>query len=227
MSDAGATILAAAVILGAAWYVLADPAAELDADWINQAAEDDTAPDFQDYGNRVTEQVSGFYEGNEDMNAISNLAAFLKAIRYGEGTSGADGYRTLFGGDLFQSFDAHPAQLGWPGVRLSSDMCANAGFGPGCVSTAAGAYQINRPTWARLVRIIGPGDFSPARQDEAAMQLIREKGALADVYAGRVALAVNKCRKVWASLPGAGYGQHEVSQAAFNQRFTNAGGVIA
>lgn len=227
MNDAGATILAAAVILGAAWYVLADPAAELDADWINQAAEPDQAPDFEDYGNRVTEQVTGFFEGNEDMNAISNLAAFLKAIRYGEGTSGNDGYRTLFGGDLFESFDAHPAQLGWPGVRLSNDMCRNAGFGPGCVSTAAGAFQINRPTWARLVRIIGPGDFSPARQDEAAIQLIREKGALADVYAGRVALAVNKCRKVWASLPGAGYGQHEVSQSAFNQRFTNAGGVIA
>lgn len=227
MTNTGAAVVAAMILAGAAWIALRDQGAGIDADWINQAAEPDYAPDLQDYGNRVSEEVTGFFEEDQDMNSFSNLAAFLKAIRYGEGTSGADGYRTLFGGDLFESFDAHPAQLGWPGVRLSNDMCANAGFGPGCVSTAAGAFQINRPTWARLVRIIGPGDFSPARQDEAAIQLIREKGALADVYAGRVALAVNKCRKVWASLPGAGYGQHEVSQAAFNQRFINAGGVLA
>lgn len=34
------------------------------------------------------------------------------------------------------------------------------------------------------------------------MELIRRRGALEDVKAGRVAAAVNKCRNEWASLPG-------------------------
>lgn len=226
MNDTGrAALIAALIVAGAAWYVLR-PDGGIDAGWVDAAPESDYAPDFADYGNQVTEQVEGLFEGGDEMIRNANLNAFLLAIRPGEGTAGQDGYRTLFGGDLFASFDAHPAQLGWPGVKLSADLCANAGFGPGCVSTAAGAYQINRPTWARLQRIIGYGDFSPARQDQAAIQLIKEKGAFADVCAGRIEQAVSKCRKVWASLPGAGYGQREISMAGFLANYNRAGGEL-
>ena len=38
----------------------------------------------------------------------SNLSAFLTLIRTGEGTLGIDGYRTLYGGDLFDAFYDHP-----------------------------------------------------------------------------------------------------------------------
>jgi lysozyme len=227
VTDTGrAALIAALIVAGAAVYVLRDGALGIDAGWVDAAPENDYAPDLADYGNQVTEQVQGIFEGTDEMTRNSNLNAFLLAIRPGEGTSGPDGYRTLFGGDLFGSFDTHPALAGWPGVRLRDDLCANAGFGPGCVSTAAGAYQINRPTWARLQRIIGYGDFSPARQDEAAIQLIKEKGALMDIYAGRIEEAVSKCRKVWASLPGAGYGQREVSMAGFLANYNRAGGVL-
>ena len=60
-----------------------------------------------------------------------------------------------------------------------------------------------------------------------AVQLIREKGALADAMAGRVAEAADKVRQVWASLPGAGYGQREVAMNTFLNHYTNAGGTLA
>ena len=223
MTNAGAAVVALAIVGAAAWWALRDQAANVDADWID-SAEFDNAPDWTDYGAQAVDMAQEIFESG-DMN--NNLAAFLQAIRYGEGTSGANGYATLCGGDLFDSYEAHPASRGWRGLPLSDSMCAGAGYGPGCVSTAAGAYQINRPTWNRLQGSIGFGDFSPARQDAAAIQLIKEKGALADVQAGRIASAVNKCKKIWASLPGAGYGQHEVGMATFQNKYINAGGVVA
>jgi lysozyme len=72
------------------------------------------------------------------------------------------------------------------------------GLGSGCKSTAAGRYQIIKPTWLSLKSKLGLPDFSPASQDAAAIELIRQRGALADVQAGRIESAVNKCAKVWA-----------------------------
>ncbi|OFJ47602.1 endolysin [Janthinobacterium lividum] len=161
------------------------------------------------------------------MTTQANERAFLAAIRVGEGTSAGNGYSILFGGATFGSFDDHPALLGWRGGSLSAAMCAGAGFGPGCVSTAAGAFQINKPTWLRVGGKLGLSDFSPASQDAAALELIREKGALGDVRAGRVDVAVTKVSKVWASLPGAEYGQGEVKLAAFVKNYANAGGNVA
>lgn len=54
-------------------------------------------------------------------------------------------------------------------------------------------------------------DFSPLSQDKLAIQLIRERGAIDDIRAGRIERAVSRCRNIWASLPGAGYGQREHS----------------
>jgi len=156
-----------------------------------------------------------------------NKSAFLRCLRLGEGTSGPNGYQTLFGGSLFNSFDRHPAEAGWPGVKLSDRMCSLAGFGPGCVSTAAGAYQFNKPTWRRVAAKYGITDFSPASQDAAAWAVIGEKGAQADVLAGRIEQAISKCRKVWASLPGAGYGQREESMVAVLNEYQRAGGILA
>lgn len=186
--------------------------------------ESDEAPDLEDYGQQALALADGYTDGYS-MNY--NQAAFLMALRLGEGTRGQDGYSELFGGQNFNSFATHPALAGWPGVRLSDAMCAGAGHGPGCVSTAAGAYQFTKPTWVRLAKKLGLPDFSPRCQDAAAWELIREKGADADVLAGRTAAAISKVRKIWASLPGAGYGQHEVALAAFNNVFTQSGGVLA
>lgn len=121
-----------------------------------------------------------------------NVSAFLTLIRTGEGTLGANGYRTLYGGGLFDSFADHPR------VKVAAG---------GITSTAAGAYQILSRTWDEMRAKYGLPDFSPASQDAAAVGLIRRRGALADVIAGRFDAAIRKCNREWASLPGSPYGQ--------------------
>ena len=70
-------------------------------------------------------------------------------------------------------------------------------------------------------------DFSPASQDAIALQQIKECKALADIDAGRIAQAIKKCRRIWASLPGAGYGQHENKIEYLLAAYQKAGGTIA
>jgi lysozyme len=210
-------ILAAVVVGGAVAYYLRPGEQVIDG-------ESDKAPELEDYGQQVIALADSY---TDEMGYEMNREAFLQALRYGEGTSGPNGYNTLMGGALFNGYATHPALAGWRGTPLSDSMCAGAGFGPGCVSTAAGAYQINKPTWNRIAGKLGLPDFSPASQDAAAWELIREKGADADILAGRIAVAVSKVRKIWASLPGAGYGQHEVALSAFNSVYMQAGGTLA
>ena len=170
------------------------------------------APDLFD-------QATAFLQEWTDMNKTNaagdpNVYAFLGMLRVSEGTAGPDGYRTLVGGSLFNSFIDHPRTL----VRLPN---------LGINSSAAGAYQILRGTWDGVRGKLGLPDFSPLSQDAAAIELIRQRGALADVRAGRFAVAIQKCRKEWASLPGAGYGQRENSLARLETAYRQAGGVVA
>jgi muramidase (phage lysozyme) len=158
----------------------------------------------------------------------ANINAFLLMIRYAEGTAGNNGYRTVFGGTLISNLRDHPAITGeWKGKRLSDAQCRGAGLGPGCISTAAGAYQFIRPTWVRLKSRLQLPDFSPESQDAAALELIREVSALGDVSSGRFDTAVSKVRKIWASMPGAGYAQPEKTLEALRRVYTEKGGVLA
>lgn len=176
--------------------------------------------------NQLTERAAGV-----DLDTASrNIAAFLTVLQQAEGTAGrGDPYRVCYGySHTISDMSDHPAVTGeWRGQVLSDSMCALAGFGPGCVSSAAGAYQIIKGTWLGLRNALGLPDFSPASQDAAAVELIRRRGALEDVKAGRFAQAVTKCRNEWASLPGnyAKQGQRSIGQLA--EWFTNAGGVYA
>jgi len=180
-------------------------------------------PDLEDYTLQALDSAEGLFVEGDDMNR----EAFLKALRVGEGTAVDDGYLILVGGGRANSFDTHPALAGWPGWRMPLAMAQKAGFPNGAVSTAAGAYQTKRATWTRVADKLGITDFSPASQDEVAWYLIGEKGAQTDVLAGRIPEAVYKVRKVWASLPGAGYGQREVSLPDFLRYYQAAGGVLA
>lgn len=160
----------------------------------------------------------------------TQIAAALDAVSHAEGTAGrGDPYRVCFGyRHTVQSLADHPAVTGeWRGEVLSDAMCKGAGYGPGCVSTAAGKYQIIKPTWLRLKKKLNLPDFGPASQDAAATELLRERGAVARLEVGDFAGAIEKARKEWASLPGAGYGQGERSIAWLTEKFTNAGGVLA
>ncbi len=142
---------------------------------------------------------------------LKNLSAFLLMIQYSEGTIGTSAYRTLYGGGLIDDLSRHP---NIPVTKW------------GITSTAAGAYQILYKVWTELQKSLRLFDFSPASQNRAAIELIRRRGALPDVLAGRFKEAIYKCRKTWASLPGAGYGQHEKSQAKLAQVYVAAGGQL-
>lgn len=145
-----------------------------------------------------------------------NLRAFLRAIRFAEGTAGPDGYRMHFGGALFSSFADHPRRA----------VTASLG-GRSITSTAAGAYQFLARTWDEAAAAMGLPDFSPASQDIAAAFLIRRRGALADVYAGNFAAAVAKCAREWASLPGSPYGQPTKTLDALAGVYLSNGGSYA
>ena len=113
---------------------------------------------------------------NPSENVNVNLAAFLYVIRASEHVFPRDVddcYDIFYGGSRFNDFSDHPVLTGEKkGIPLADHICAASGLGPGCVSTAAGAYQIIKPTWRRI-REIAPRleDFSPASQDEAARRL--------------------------------------------------------
>ncbi|WP_247308161.1 glycoside hydrolase family protein [Ralstonia pseudosolanacearum] len=146
-----------------------------------------------------------------------NVAAYLDMLALSEGTDNGRqptrdrGYDVLVGGGLFVSYADHPripVELPRLGIR----------------STAAGRYQLLAryyDPYRRLLRLI---DFGPAAQDAIAVQQIRERGALADIQAGRLAAAIAKCKNIWASLPGAGYGQHEQKFETLRAQYLRCGG---
>lgn len=149
----------------------------------------------------------------------ANLRAFLYLIRNAEHTradalNGA-AYSTFYGGARFTDFSDHPVITGeLSGVPLPDAVCRRAGHSPGCVSTAAGAYQIIKPTWQR-VRAAGPWgdrlpDFSPESQDEAARRILIEQGALPMIEAGDIESAIRAAGRAWASLPGSAAGQRQL-----------------
>jgi len=157
-----------------------------------------------------------------------NLRAFLDMLAYAEGTSGRDGYRTMFGGRLFDSFADHPRQAvqftDKAGRRLWTSAAGRYQFM--AVSPTTGGKSTRVDTWDRLKADLRLPDFGPASQDAAAIELIRQRGALNDVYAGRFADAVAKVAPVWASLPGAGYSQPERKLASLEAAYRAAGGTF-
>lgn len=144
------------------------------------------------------------------------IAAFLQVIRRAEHTyaiyRGGLDYVTTYGNGVFRSFADHPAITGeMTPVRLPDEYCAKAGINAPCYSTAAGAYQINKPTWNdfRQAGQWGPylSDFSPASQDEAALRILYQIGAIALLDNNDLAGAIAKASTRWASLPRSLSGQ--------------------
>ncbi len=148
-----------------------------------------------------------------------NVVAFLDMLAWSEGTDNGrqptknHGYDVLVGGGLFTDLSKHPAKL----VRLSAKLS----------STAAGRYQFLSRTWSALQKQLRLPDFGPLSQDKGCIELIRGRRALDAVKAGQFDHAVALCSKEWASLPGAGYGQHEQKLGKLRQVYADAGGEVA
>jgi muramidase (phage lysozyme) len=150
---------------------------------------------------------------------LPNQAAFLAMLRHSEGTDRApDPYRVVYGFALtLSSLRDHPAITGeWLGVQT-----------PYGHTSAAGAYQIERLTWLECKAALHLMDFTGTSQDDAALFLIKQKGALDLVNAGDFASAVELCHGIWASLPGSTSGQPQRSIAMLTDFYIGAGGVLA
>lgn len=144
-----------------------------------------------------------------------NVRAFLDMIAWSEGTdherqrSLHHGYDVVVGGTLFTSFADHPRMLvDLPRLKIKS--------------TAAGRYQLLSRYFDHYKKQLKLNDFSPQSQDLIAIQQIKECRALALVVNGDIPEAISKVRRIWASLPGAGYGQHEHTLAALLTKYQQA-----
>lgn len=149
----------------------------------------------------------------------TNVKAFLDVIAFAEGTSGPDGYRMMYTGKKFDSFSKHP-DINNCAIYNGKNLC----------STAAGRYQILITTYIPLAQKLGLSDFSPASQDLAAIELLKQIGAYDDVVVGKFDSAVYKSARTWASLPtksGASYyGQPSRDINELRNKFKMTGGTI-
>lgn len=149
-----------------------------------------------------------------------NVVAFLDMLAWSEGTDNGRqptkdrGYDVIVGGKLFTSYADHPRVL----VDLPK---------LGIQSTAAGRYQLLRRYYDAYRKSLGLKDFSPLSQDLIALQQIRERRTLPLIQAGRIPEAIGAARNIWASLPGAGYGQFEHKLDSLLAAYRKAGGVVA
>jgi lysozyme len=166
----------------------------------------------------VRETIAAITGGDMSDKEQKNVSAFLAMIRAAEGTAGPNGYRTLFGGGLFQSFADHPR------VRFYGEWLQK---GKQTYTTAAGAYQITETTFDRLADKLELEDFSPSTQDAMALELVREKGAFADVGAGRFDEAIEALAPIWASLPASTRPQPRRTVQFVHAAYERAGGVYA
>ena len=147
-----------------------------------------------------------------------NLAAFLDMIAWAEGTDNGRqatsdrGYDVIVGGDNFTGYEDHPrVSVYLPKLNIKS--------------TAAGRYQLLSRYWDAYRRQLGLTKFDPAAQDRVAIQQIRERRAIPAIERGDFETAVRAVKNIWASMPGAGYGQHEQHILKLAAAYDAAGGV--
>lgn len=153
-------------------------------------------------------------------SASANVRAFLDMLAWSEIGPGLlqhsdDGYDVLVGSTqraplLFDSYATHP---GIYNRRYNS--------------TAAGRYQILARYWPHYRDLLKLPDFGPVSQDLYAIQQLRERKALPLIEAGHITAAIANVSNIWASLPGAAYGQHEHELANLLAAYKDAGGSIA
>lgn len=155
----------------------------------------------------------------------NNRKAFLDMLAHSEGTSThpatkCNGYDVIVTGidgkpEVFTDFSDHPFANGRKPKQINKR---------GLASSASGRYQFLIRDWEHYKNALKLPDFGPESQDKWALRLIGERGAIKLIDEGRFEEAVAKCSNLWASLPGAGYGQPEHSMEKLKEIYLKAGG---
>jgi muramidase (phage lysozyme) len=153
---------------------------------------------------------------------LPNQSAFLDVLAHTEGTErAADPYRVCYANrHVIVDLSQHPYPGEWKGEPLDHLGARYVGK----ISTAAGRYQINHPTWLLLQEQMALPNFTASCQDDAALGLIKSVGALVLVNAGLITEACHSCRNIWASLPGGDSGQPEDAMQDVLNFYARAGG---
>ena len=143
--------------------------------------------------------------------------AFLDMLAWSEGTDNGrqktrnHGYDVIVGGELFTDYSDHPRKL----VTLN----------PKLKSTGAGRYQLLSRWWDAYRKQLGLKDFSRKVRTLWHCSRLR-RGALPMIDRGDIRQAIDRCSNIWASLPGAGYGQFEHKADSLIAKFKEAGGTV-
>src|SRR5690606_9125016 len=159
-----------------------------------------------------------------DQAGGTNVLAFLDTLAVSELNEemlaeSDDGYNVLVGSlphdmHLFHDYSMHPLPTRRDAIE----------YRRGLWSTAAGRYQILSRYWPHNRALLNLPDFGPESQDRYAIQQIKEQRALPHIQAGRFLKAIDLCKNIWASLPGAGYGQNEHNIEYLAKAYAKAGG---
>lgn len=158
----------------------------------------------------------------------TNVVAFLDMLAWSEGTSTSPatndhGYDVIVTGadrvpEIFTDYSVHPFSRGRKSKAINSK---------GLTSNASGRYQFMLKDYAHYRALLKLPDFGPVSQDLWAIQLIRERRALPLIQAGQIEEAIGRVRNIWASLPGAGYGQPEHALSKLLVAYRKAGGAVS
>jgi muramidase (phage lysozyme) len=157
---------------------------------------------------------------------MTDVVRFLDLIGiYCEGTTSPpsvnNGYDRIVNGvhgpSIFTDYTKHPFATGKLSVLV---VAPGSRFPTGLRSSASGRYQFMLKTWLALATNLRLPDFSPKSQDLAAIELMKERGSLAHLQNGSIALAlaahmqpsdleiaIEDASNIWASFPGNSYGQ--------------------
>jgi len=165
----------------------------------------------------------------ESVGGSQNIIAGLDVIARSEGTwniGDEQGYNVIVGStkdkpNLFTDYRAHPNKLIHVVQRKPDGSIRWEGD-----STAAGRYQILYRYAVAYMKSLKLPDFGKISQDRIALQLFRECGAYELLRAGKFYAAMTAAKSRWASLPGAGYGQHEQAIETLAAFYKAAGGVL-
>ena len=132
-------------------------------------------------------------EINNQRKAFLDMLAWSEGLDNGRQKTRNHGYDVIVSGELFTDYSDHLANL--------SRSTQNS-------NQQAGRYQL-LPLVGCLPQAAWPERRSPKSQDAVVLQQIKERGALPMIDRGDIRQAIDRCSNIWASLPGAGYGQFE------------------
>ena len=150
-------------------------------------------------------------EINNQRKAFLDMLAWFEGIDNGRQETRNHGYDVIVGGELFTDYLDHPRKL----VTLN----------PKLKSTGAGRYQLLSRWWMPTARSWS-GRLLSGKSGRVALQQIKERGALPMIDRGDIRQAIDRCSNIWASLPGAGYGQFEHKADSLIAKFKEAGGTV-